>query len=294
MSTTTVTPIEKKRAALLKGMTEKTREIATSFEERFSKANIGTILLQYDLGVRVAQTCEDEGTYGSGAVKQLAEFFGTTDTMLYNMRTFAEEFERDLVKEQSGRTMANGSMLTLGHWMQLMKLKDKDDQVKMLEKTFKNSLSTGDLEAEIRASMQTKNARSGGRKPATPSSAIIGLQKSFSLLNQWNRFDKEVGEKSILGAIDKMKDEDVTDALLEKLTLVKDTATDTKKRVTELVKEIDARVATVKKTLQDKAKAAEVEAETETEADAKAEPAKAKVKPTGGPAAKPKPKVAAK
>ena len=42
-------------------------------------------------------------------------------------------------------------------------LKDKDDQKKMLEKVFKNAMTVGDLELEIRTSGKQRNARAGGR-----------------------------------------------------------------------------------------------------------------------------------
>lgn len=254
MSTTAINPAEKKRQQLFKQMTPDTQKIVTEFQGRVSKANTGTVLMQYDLGAHVAQMISEETKYGSGAVKLVAEYLGSDEATMYNLRTFAAEFERDYVKELSGREMSNGRMLSVGHWMQVMKLKDKADQKKILEKVFKNSMTVGDLELEVRTSGKQKNARAGGRKAKVPSSAIIGLQKSWSLLNAFNNYDDQVIEKSVLAAIDKMKEEDVTEALLEKLTLVHDTAKSSMEKTKSLVTETASRIKDVKVKLAEKAK----------------------------------------
>lgn len=253
-SNAAITPAEKKRQNLFKQMTAETQKVVTEFQGRVQKANTGTVLLQYDLGAHVADMVSEEAKYGSGAVKLVAEYFGSDEPTMYNLRTFAAEFERDYVKELSGREMANGKMLSVGHWMQVMKLKEKDAQKKMLEKVFKNSMTVGDLELEIRTSGQQRNARAGGRKAKVPSSAIIGLQKSWSLLNAFNNYESQVIEKSVLGAIDKMGEDDVTDTLLEKLTLTQETAKSTAEKAKALYTELTTRIKDVKTKLAEKAK----------------------------------------
>lgn len=256
MSTTTaaLSPAEKQRQNLFKQMTPDTQQIVTDYQGRIAKANTGTVIMQYDLGAHVAQMIQEEAKFGSGAVKLVAAYLGSDEALMYNLRQFAAEFDRDYVRTLSGREMGNGKMLSVGHWFQVMKLKDKDDQKKILEKVFKQSLTVGDLELEVRTTGKTKNARSGGRKAKVPSSAIIGLQKSWQLLNAFNNYEDQVMEKSVLTAIDKMGEEDVTDALLEKLTLCYDTAKVSADKAKALFGELGTRIKEVKVKLADKAK----------------------------------------
>jgi len=224
-STNAVTPVAKKRLALLKEMTPATREVAQDFETRLGKVAHGIILTQYDMGSRVAEVMENEGEYGSGAVKQLAEYLNVAggETTLYALRNFSESFDKEYVKEYSLKPMGNGQFLSIGHWFKLMQLKDRKTQEKMLDRIFKESLTVNELEKEVRAlgSKDKKNARQGGRKPATPTSPIAGLQTAFQLAQKWSNL-VPVLEENVFDSIDELPPDRVNEALLEKLNETKE------------------------------------------------------------------------
>lgn len=216
---TTITPIDKARLSIFKKMTPATQEVAKEFEGKVGNAATGIIILQYSLGARVKAIVDDEGTYGSGAVKQLAEYLAVKggESYLYSLMNFSDTFEKDYVKQKSSIAMANGEYMTVTHWLQLMKISEEKAREKMLDRVYKESMSANDLEKEIRAGAggKTKNARQGGRKPKTPSNPMVGLQGIFALSNKFVRFE-EVAEKAVFDVLDEIEPDKVTDNLVEK------------------------------------------------------------------------------
>lgn len=236
MSDKAVTPIEKKRMALLKDMTPATRKVALEFHTIHGKIANGMIMAQYDIGARIAEIVENEGEYGSGAIKQLAAFLNVRggETALYALKGFAESFDKAYVREWSSRPMANGEFLAIGHWHRLQLLKDRKSQDKMLERIFSESLTVNELEKEIRAmgSKDKRNSRTGGRKPAVPTSPIAGLQTAFQIANKWANLEP-VLEANVFDAIDELPPDRINDALLDKLN-------ETKTKLDEMVTKAQA------------------------------------------------------
>jgi hypothetical protein len=222
MSTNNVIPVDKARLKVFKAMPPATQEIAKKYEGKMSQAATGLIILQYGLGTEVKAAMEDEGTYGSSAVEQLAVYLGVKGgaTYLYALKNFSETFDKDYVKQKSAITLANGDPMTIGHWLHLMKLSEDKAREKMLDRIYKESMSSNDLAKEIQAGAagSTKNARQGGRKPKTPSNLMVGLQGLFALSNKFVRFE-EVAEKAVFDAIDEIEPDRVTDAMIEKAKL---------------------------------------------------------------------------
>ena len=219
ITSTAIAAVEKKRLQIYKAMPIALQEVASEFEAKLGRGARSVVLLQYDMGARMTDIIKDEATYGSFAVQQLADYLNVPGgtTTLYNLRNLAQEFDRNYVKDWSAKPMANGRFLELAHWIALMRIKERKDQEKMLVRVLKNSMSANDLEKEIRAgSVKTKNARQGGRKPSRPSSAIAGLQKTFSMAQQLNRYE-EVAEKDVFDVITEMPADEVTPALKERL-----------------------------------------------------------------------------
>lgn len=219
MSTNNVIPLDKARLKMFKAMTPATQEIAKKYEGKISQAATGLIVIQYGLGAEVKAVMDDEGTYGNSAVEQLSVYLGVKGgaTYLYALKNFSETFDKDYVKQKSAILLANGDAITIGHWLQLMKLSEDKAREKLLDRVYKESMSANDLAKEIQAGAAgtTKNARQGGRKPKTPSNLMVGLQGLFALSNKFVRFE-EVAEKAVFDAMDEIEPDRVTEAMVEK------------------------------------------------------------------------------
>ena len=268
-----ISPIENKRLALLKEMTPATREVAQDFEQRLARGAQGIILIQYDMGRRVAEVMENEGEYGHGAIKQLAEYLNIAGgaTTLYALRNFAESFEKDHVKELSAKPMANGQFLSVGHWFKVMQLKDKKSQDKMFDRIFKESLTVNELEKEIRAlgAHGKKNARQGGgRKPSIPTSPIAGLQTAFQIAQKWANLEP-VLEESVFDAIDELPPDKINDDLLHKLTETKTKLEEMAEKATNAAERVGTNIERVEKVLSAKSQKSESENEEDEDAGKK-------------------------
>lgn len=269
MSKNAISPIEKKRVALLKEMTPATRQVAEDFETRLGRGAQGIILIQYDMGSRVAEVMENEGEYGSGAIKQISEYLNIAggETTLYALRNFAESFDKDYVKELSAKPMSNGQFLSVGHWFKVMQLRDRKTQDKIFDRIFRESLTVNELEKEIRGlgTHGKKNARQGGgRKPATPTSPIAGLQTAFQIAQKWANLEP-VLEESVFDAIDELPPDRVNEALLEKLQQTKEKLDEMVVRSQSASDRVTANIERVEKVLS--AKTAEADEDNESESE---------------------------
>lgn len=217
-SSAATVPAEKKRTELLKEMAPETQKVAKDFEGKISAAAQGLVLIRYDMGARLRTVIEQEAKYGVNAVEQLAGYlnFPGGATGLYTLRNFAIAFDRDFVKEQASLTMSNGRPLETGHFLAIMKVKSKKAQNKLFDRVRQECLSTNSLEEEIRAEYDTKNKRSGGRKPKTPTTPMAGLQKAFSQSQQLTNY-LDVCEDAVFSKIDEMTPADVSPKLLERI-----------------------------------------------------------------------------
>lgn len=277
-----VSPVEKKRLALLKEMTPACRKVAEDFDTKMSKSAQGVIMISYDMGSRLREVVENEGEYGSKAVETLAAYLNVKGgaTTLYGLRDFAESFDREFVKANSVKPMANGDYLTLQHWSQLRKIAEQKDREKLLNRVFKESLSANELEKEVRAGSKTKHSRQGGRKPGIPTSVLAGVQQTLSIGNKFVNLE-DVVEKHVFDKIDEMPADQINDTLLEKLGECKETLESLGRSGTALLRRVEKGISRVTRVLEKKAdqeaKAAEkAEAHKSADETVPARPAKAK------------------
>ncbi len=278
-SNTVAMPMEKARLSLYRKMTPATQEVAKAFEEQLGNGAAGVVLIQYKLGARVAQIVEDEGTYGNGAVEQLAQFLAIPGgaTSLYGMMNFSKTFDQKYVVVNSKRAMANGQFLTLTHWLNLMKIADEAKRTKWLEKVLKESMSANDLEKEIRsgAAGGTKNARQGGRKPKTPTSPMLGLQATYQLFNKLARWE-ETAEDAVFDKIDEMEPDKVTENLIAKAKETLTMATSACEKAEEMRDRLEKNVERLEEVWEKKAE----EAAEDYDEDEEGEGKKKAVKPS--------------
>jgi hypothetical protein len=264
-------PAEKKRAELYKEMTPQCREVAKDFDGKLQQSARGTIMIQYDMGARMAQVMDDEATYGSNAAENLAAYLAIRGgaTTLYSLRTFADTFDKEFVKLHSNKPMLNGDYLSIGHWFQLMKLAEKSDQEKFLKRVINESLSSNELEREIRAHGGKKHKRQGGRNPSKPTSVLAGLQQTFQVANKFVRLE-DVMSKHVFDAIDEIAADKVTPDLLTKLETVAETLGKAGKWAEKALKHVEKNKERVQRMLVKK-EAADAKAKDEDKAAAKAD-----------------------
>lgn len=277
----TASEIQKRKAAQLEEMKPETREIAKEFHGKLGECARGIVMVKYDIGRRIAAIVQDEDTYGTNAVEELASYLSIPGgaATLYDCKGVATAFDRKFVQELSAKPMRDGTFLAIQHWINLTQLSSAKDREKMLKWTIANSASAADLAREIAAGQGGKvkaHARAGGRKPAQPTSPVAGLLKVGSIGKQFTNFAEAV-EDSVFEAIDKMPVDRMNEALLEKLQSTRETVEGTKERTEKVLEQIDKNIERVTAAI---AHRAETPAEETDEEDADDS---AKPKSSGGP-----------
>ena len=207
--------VAKERLKVYKAMTPALQEIAKDLETKVGDQTSSYVLFFHRIGTQLKTVVEDEATYGSKAVDQLAAYMGySNNTKLYGIMQFAEVIDRETVKTKAAVPMSNGQLMSLQHWINLSRVHEDKKRDKLIERVLKESLSALDIEAEVRATSAGKNARSGGRKPVVSSNPVVGLQKIYKLDNTLARFAEVTG--GIFDQLDEMTAELVNDNMIEK------------------------------------------------------------------------------
>lgn len=249
---TALSPIEKKRAALLKSMSPACREVAEDFSQKLTKASQGVVLISYDMGARVRQVREDVAQYGSNAIEVLGAYLGISATALYSLHGFANAFEREFVRENSSRVLPDGTHLSLGHWTAISKISENKDRLRMLNRVFRESLSANAVEREVKAAEKKTNRRSGGRKPSVPTSVLAGVQQTLSLGKKFNNLEPLLIEQ-VFDKIDVMAPDQVNDVLLTKLGECKEALEALTTNSATLLKRVNSGITRVNRVLDAKA-----------------------------------------
>lgn len=208
------TALAQTRAKLLKQMTPATAKAAEELSVKYGKAANGVVMIQYDVGTRLAQIAAAEAEYGSNAVAQLADYLCVPggETGAYSLIRFATTFEKKYVATQMENPMMSGDHLTTQHWIVLSRLADEGNRDKMLKRVLKDSLSANDLEKEIRSGVAGGKAhgnRQGGRNPKVPSNPIVALQRTYELGNKFCRWETQV-TGGMITAFDELEPEKIT------------------------------------------------------------------------------------
>lgn len=291
----TVNPIEKRRLALYAKMPPPLRKIAEEWKGLLGNTAKALAIVSYDMGTQIAKMTAKEGEYGPDPVKMLVEYFGLEggETELYNMRSFAQTFDRKFVQETGDRQMANGKFLSRGHWFAVMRLKEQKDREKAIEDVFKKSLSVNELELYIKSGDQgdrrVAKGKSTGRKPGTPTSPVAAIQKFMGLSLSFLNYE-HVFTASVLDGINEMPPDKVNEALLEKLEAAKVELDRLATTASSVEERLETNIDRVRRVLESRhEEAAEAKA-----ADAKEKSDKAAAKKLKGSSVKKKAKKAAK
>jgi hypothetical protein len=223
--TTLAVPVAKARLKLFNEMSPATQNVAKEFEQKVAKVSAGKVLLWYALGVKINAMLENENTYGSNAVQQLADYFNVAGgkTFLYSLKQFALTFDEAYIKAKAQLSTSGGEQLSINHWLQLAKIEDENGREKMFNKIMKENLSVGDLITAIKAGVAgaKKNERSGGRKPKISSNPLAGLQSIISLSTKFTNFE-EAANVEVLQRLEELDDEQVTPELVSRTEAAKE------------------------------------------------------------------------
>jgi len=289
----TTGPSEKELAKLYESMTPATRAVVDARRTSSTKRAVGTVLMAYNDGLMVRDMMDPkkESTYGTGAVAQMAAYFGETTATLYGLKNFVDKFDKDYVQEWTDRPMPYQKHLTLSHWLAVTQLDKVADAEKLLKRAIKEGLSANQVEAEVRSGAMTrKNARSGGRPHSRPASPMAGLQKLGSLALGLLNYGKACTE-SMFSNIDELAPADVSSTLLDKLTATRDQIDKTETELGDLKEYLAKNIVRVETVLEEKEKA-EAEAKEAKDAEdaeeaARATSPKMKTKPAAAANGKP-------
>lgn len=245
-------PIEKQRKRTFEQMTPATKELAETVGKLMARGAKGSIITQYDLGAHLAEVVENETKFGDNAIQLLADYFAIKGgaTTLYDLITFATEFEKPYVEQASQQLMANGASLTIAHWFALCQLKSVAEREKALKRIMHHSLSANDFQLEIRAGASggTKHTRQGGRKPRVASNPVVALQQTFQIAQKFKNFVK-AAEKSVFDSFDELAPDKVNKDVLSRLENTLKTVTAARDSAENAVTRITKNIERCKKVL---------------------------------------------
>jgi hypothetical protein len=208
-----------KRTENFDAMTPDLKKVAKRFDGMLEKASTGTVKIAYDMGTTIKDVVGKETKYGSNAVKQLAMHLGKewSDTKLYAYRDFATTWSRAQIEKLSTSRMADGSLLTVSHFLAVAKIKSTEDRKVLWNKIFKESLSAVTVRAEVQAAFEQNNTRTGGRKPSRPASLMSGAQEITKMVGRVNN-KFEIWDETVIDEAQNKSAPECTEELLERLT----------------------------------------------------------------------------
>jgi hypothetical protein len=220
MASNNVIPIDRARLQAFNRMNPATQQVAQEIEQQLKRGVQSMVLVYYDVGTRIDWLYSQRDQFGPQAISAIAEYLNIDggETTLYALRNFARSFSREFVQSYSERTMANGKYLTLTHWLKLSQVSGTKRQTQLLQRVLAHSLSSNELEQEIRALPEgdRKNKRSGGRNPAVPKSPMAGLQVFYSLAQRLANYEPLL-ESTVCPALENIEPDRVSEELVEKL-----------------------------------------------------------------------------
>jgi len=245
----TTEDIGRKRVATFEAMTHDLQQVALDFASKLGKKARMQCLVEYDMGTKVREIIEEEAHYGSNAVQQLADYLGKQATAVYAWRNFAGAFDRQFVDATASEPMSNGEYVDTKHFYAMMKVKDGRKQRKLWNQVKQLSWSANQLEDEVRSTTETKNERSGGRKPQTPVSPSAGLESIRKDALKVGNLIPVICEHSC-DAIDEMAPGKVDEKLLDTLTASRATVAEMHDAAGLLLGRIDANIDRVERVLE--------------------------------------------
>jgi len=217
---------------LLTTMHTQTAKIAKEGFNKINRLHNASVLLCIEMGCQIDRLTDNEGIEdgASHEVTKLADYWGMSNNQLYAWRNTAAAFckskdeetgkfiyDKSFITEQISTPMDNGMPLTFEHFKSLARLRSDKKKETLLEQTRKNGWSAGELSGEIDGSgLSLTTARSGGRKPAVPSTAPQYVRKTYTQAQKLNNF-LEASESDVLNMFEEVPADIANDRFIEKI-----------------------------------------------------------------------------
>lgn len=210
-------PISAQQKKILEGMQTETQKKAIEIRNLEIQNDKGTVVLHYQMGQLINDIRDDENTYGSKAVEQVAELLKKPPQRLYTLGNFARSVEEEFMVGWQKKSNGDGGQLSLEHWLQLSIISEQKLQDKWLTTWMKESLSAESLGDSIRSSTggRRRRAQGGGRNFTVPKTLIGGFQKGQALLNSIFKYAPLL-EKHVLQKINSSTYADLEDVVGKK------------------------------------------------------------------------------
>ena len=223
MAKTELLPEEAKRIAVYNEMTPKLQKVAEQFDKMESAAVKGTVLIGYDMGVKLKEVLDRAEEYGADSVDQLAQYLGRTETEFYQFINVVAMYTRDEVIALAEKKMADGRRISWMHLTAIVEIKRAPDRKAMWTRIFNESLSASQVKNEALATLDKGGRRGlgGGRKPSQPKSPLAAYQDIYSIGNTFN--NKIDGwQAAAFDAVDEIEPDKVDPRFVEKIKLALD------------------------------------------------------------------------
>jgi len=203
MSTAITKAGEAQRQKMLDAMHPITAQVATDGAEKLTRFRNAGVLLMMEFGIQIDSITNNETIEdGDGEITKLADYWGQENTnRLYEWRNTAAAFcktvddegnvvyDKGVVLEMLKQPLNNGNQLEFEHFKHLGRIANAKTRKALLVQVRKNSWSANGLAKQIKGeSAETKNTRSGGRKPQKPDTVHQHVQKVHSLGQQVNNY----------------------------------------------------------------------------------------------------------
>lgn len=216
----------------LKSMTKERREafellspsaqrVALKVQDCVRVGYTAAVLVQYDMGIAICDILDDEEMTSAEKkteLKKLASFINQPKfnaSALIDIANTSATFDRDFIKDQISRPMANGRFLTWTHFRELQRVESEKARTKYLEDVRKNCWSCSQLALELSADKDTaETSNITGRTPDIPKTPKSAVKKLQNVLVKANNYIETLQE-TLTSDYMKLKAEDVDDKLID-------------------------------------------------------------------------------
>jgi hypothetical protein len=246
--TTTVVPVDKRRADILSTMPDRLQEVAKAIDVKLGNFQKASVMTFYQIGTLLVEplSSAQQGTYGQNAKQLLATYLpnlsedgrelpvDSRQNLMIGLKNWAERFPEATVRKYSEMTMGDGSRLKVSHWRALCRLEEKDQAMNLLKKTVEEGLSAATVRGLVLSGGYGKRfdqkgtskdgdkgdgdkdlGRIPGRKykVATP---MDGLQRLHNDAQKLVRAEEVLGEH-VFDKLEDMEPDKVNKAILKKV-----------------------------------------------------------------------------
>lgn len=144
----------------------------------------------YKLGQLAVKRGErTDGTYGQGAIQQLADLKAVSKEHVYKARTFACSYSKRDMERLCARRSPRGKPLGIGHVYELIQVDDQAERLRLESEAAKRGWSVRDLKRERqRASfddLEVKRAGRPQRAATSPGDLVMQLEEHITRVRRW-------------------------------------------------------------------------------------------------------------